>query len=111
MAIDHTKDDCQQEVRLARLELTIDGLIKQLAEIHLSLGRIEVTLTNKVSIYDKHVDSGEVWRADILKFIIGMIISIGMLGVWVGGLANQIRVNTDRLAVIENDRHPSGIVK
>ena len=56
--LDHSKDDCQQEKRLAKVELQIDGTIVQLAAIRVELEGIRVLLSAKITTYDNHVTEG-----------------------------------------------------
>lgn len=102
----HNLEGCLQEKRFEKIELVTDGTVSQLAQMNLTMVELKTLLSGKVGIYDKHVEDGERWRTDIFKMLIaactaGMASTVGF-GIWVGALSNQIKVNTERITVMES---------
>ena len=91
---EHAIEDCPQEKRLAKIELVLDGTVKQLADLNLTLMEIKTLLTGKICIYDKHVDTGERWREEIFRMIVTACVTgfgtILALGIWVGTMQSQV---------------------
>jgi hypothetical protein len=96
----HEIENCPQEKRLERIEMIMDGLVKQLATSNESLVAIRILLEGKIEKYDNHVDSGERWRSEITKMLItaclaGVCSTVGF-GIWVGRISQQVETNTTR---------------
>jgi len=97
--VDHP-DDCDKDERIKKLEENRHSTNNNLHEINLTLMRIETTLSQKILIYDRHVDEGDKFRSSIMFWLItsicGGLIIAGGFGVWVGRLQNQVDVNTKK---------------
>ena len=96
----HQLETCPQEKRLEKIELVTDGTVRQLAGLNETLIRVETLLSGKISVYDKHVDSGEKWRSDMFKLLItaclaGVMSTVGF-GIWVGRISQEVGTNSQR---------------
>ena len=65
----HSLDTCPQTKRLEKIELTMEGTIKELVEINLKLIELKTILEGKINIYDSHVKDGEAWRTHIMSWV------------------------------------------
>jgi len=100
--------ECYQTDRLAKMEITIEGTQKQLADNNIILTRIETLLKERILKYDEHITSGERFRAQManttLGIIVSLVVSIICAGVAYGSLMERVRVNTDKWTHLESKK-------
>ena len=68
--------ECSEVKRFEKIELVTDGAVKQLAEIKLSLGRIETLLSERILKYDDHIVKGEKFRNDMANTSLGIVVTL-----------------------------------
>ena len=93
--------ECNQERRIERIEIVIDGTAKQLADNNIILTQIRTLLGERILKYDQHIEEGIKFRANMANSMLGIIITItitvfGAVYAY-GGLVKQVDVNTSKI--------------
>jgi len=88
-----------EERRVGNIEI-----VERLARIEERLVAMDKRINGSIDSVEKHIDQGTKWRLAIVIAFIGLTgVFVSSVSSW-GKAENQIKVNTNRLAVIEASR-------